>query len=127
MARNTARNANKPQSEQARAYTPYTALTLDKDCLIHTYGDAASNLFGFPENFMLGKPIGKILPALSLKLEEQLNQTSSPIKLSEVRMQAKHADGKTFPVVVGLRQDYQQGCCRHLVLIRNLQARPKAV
>lgn len=127
MAKKTEKTASKPQPEVARIYTPYTALTLDEGCHIHTYGDAASNLFGFPENHMLGEPVSKILPALSAKLEELLNQTSSPIRLSEVHMQAKHADGKTFPVAVGLRQDYQQGHCRHLVLVRNLQARPKAV
>ncbi len=121
----TGKPVKRYQSKQS-SYTPYTALTLDEDCLIHTYGDAASNLFGYPEDSMLGEPIDKILPALGSKLEERLTQTSSPIQLREVRMQAQHADGKKFPVSVGLRQDYQQGYCRHVVLIRNLQARPKA-
>lgn len=126
MARKTGKPVKKYQTEQQRPYTPYTALTLNEDCLINTYGDAASNLFGYPAETMLGKPVGKILPALSDKLEGMLDQTSSPIELKEVRMQAQHADGKTFPVSVGLRQDYQQGYCRHLVLVRNLQERPKA-
>ena len=126
MPRKAAKPVKKFQTSQQRNYTPYTALTLDKDCLIHTYGDAASNLFGYPEATMLGESIEKILPALGATLEDKLTATSTPIQLKEVRMQAKHADGKTFPVAVGLRQDYQQGYCRHLVLVRNLQERPKA-
>lgn len=124
MPRKPAKPSKKFQSNHP-IYTPYTALTLDEDHLIHTYGDAASNLFGFPENDMLGKSIDKILPLLSAKLEGMLADTSSPIRLSEVHMHAKHADGKTIPVSVGMRQDYKQGSCRHLVLIRNLQERPK--
>jgi hypothetical protein len=41
-------------------------------------------------------------------------------------MEAVHADGNTFPVMVGMRQDFQQGTCRHVVLIRNLESRPLA-
>ncbi len=119
-------NPSRKLHSQQPIYTPYTALTLDESCLINTYGEAASNLFGFHENDMLGKPIGRILPALSAKLEDMIEKTASPIRLQEVHMQATHADGKTFPVSVAIRQDYQQGCCRHLVLVRNLQERPKA-
>lgn len=117
--------SKKLQSSQP-IYTPYTALTLDEDQLINTYGDAARNLFGFSDNDMLGKPIDSILPALSAKFKEMVEKPSSPIRLQEIRMLAKHADGKTFPVSVGMRQDFNQGCCRHLVLVRNLVERPKS-
>lgn len=126
MPRKPGKPAKKFQKVQQNVYTPYTALTLNEDCLIDTYGDAASNLFGYPEDTMLGKPLDKILPALSGKLEGMLANTAEPIELKEVRMQARHADGNIFPVSVGLRQDYQQGYCRHLVLVRNLQERPKS-
>lgn len=126
MPKKAEKSVKKYQSAQKVTYTPYTALTLDEDCNIHTYGDAASSLFGYPEEKMLGEKVDKILPTLSTKLEEQIAQNASPIQLLEIRMQAQHADGKKFPVSVGMRQDYQQGYCRHLVLVRNLQERPKA-
>jgi hypothetical protein len=109
-----------------RSYIPYTALTLDTNYCICTYGDAAFGLFGYPEVSVLGKPVSQILPQLPLKQNKDSAQQASDIKLSEVRMEARHADGKTFPVMVGLRQDYQQGTCRHLVLVRNLESKPQA-
>lgn len=107
-----------------RTYTPYTALTLDAEYCVCTYGDAASNLFGHHETTILGKSISQILPDLVSRLEMgSAKRPPSPIQLNEVRMDAMHADGKAFPVMVGLRQDYLHGTCRHLVLIRNLVAR----
>jgi hypothetical protein len=109
-----------------RTYTPYTALTLDADYCVCTYGDAAYCLFGYPEVTMLGKHVSRILPAL---LPDQkkgaTTQEAGHIQFSEVRMQAQHADGNTFSVMVGLRQDCLHGTCRHLVLIRNLEERPQ--
>lgn len=107
------------------SYTPYTALTLDVDYCICTYGDAASNLFGYTEVSVVGKPVSQILPALADKLEKDSGKRSPPIQLNEIRMEANHADGNSFPVMVGLRQDYLHGTCRHLVLIRNLVERSK--
>lgn len=106
-------------------YTAYTALTLDEHCNIRTYGDAASNLFGFANNVMIGKPVSKILPDLSNRLKKSTVEPRQPIQLKEVPMKARHANGETLPVMVALRQDYQQGDRLHLVLIRNLQERPK--
>lgn len=109
-----------------RSYTPYTALTLDEDYCVCTYGDAASSLFGHPETSILGKHISQILPALASRMEKGSAKRPPSIQLKEVRMDAMHADGNAFPVMVGLRQDYMHGTCRHLVLIRNLVARSEA-
>lgn len=107
-----------------RSYTPYTALTLDEDYRVCTYGDAATMLFGFSEVSMLGKHVSDILPDFSHgKHADSGKQSSPPPQFKNVRMQARHADGNTFPVMVGLRQDYLHGTCRHLVLIRNLEER----
>lgn len=94
-----------------RTYIPYTAMTLDADYRVCTYGDTAFSLFGYPEVSMLGKPVSRILPAL----EKQCGQ------FSEVPMDAVHADGNTISVMVAIRQDCLHGTCRHLVLIRNLE------
>ena len=96
-----------------RAHIPYTAMTLDSDYRVCTYGDAAYGLFGYPEIAMLGKPVSRILPALS-KHEGPFDETP---------MDALHADGNTIPVMVALRRDCLHGTCRHLVLVRNLGAR----
>ncbi len=109
-----------------RSYIPYTALTLDEDYRVCTYGDMASCLFGFPEVSMLGKHVSSILPALATDLGPRASRQSPPLNLKEVRMEARHADGNTFPVMVGLRQDYLHGTCRHLVLVRNLVERQQA-
>lgn len=106
-----------------RPHVPYTALTLDANYCVCTYGEAASGLFGHPEVSILGKHVSNILPALSPKQEKASAQPSEQIKFSEVRMEARHADGNTFPVMVGMRQDCLHGTCRHLVLIRNLEER----
>lgn len=94
-----------------RSYVPYTAMTLDADYRVCTYGDTAFSLFGYPEVSMLGESISRILPAL----EKHTGQ------FSEMPMEAMHADGNTIPVMVALRQDCLHGTCRHLVLIRNLE------
>lgn len=52
------------EKKARRAYIPYTALTLDADYRICTYGDAAYCLFGHPEAAMLGKPVSAIIPGL---------------------------------------------------------------
>lgn len=88
-------------------------MTLDADYCVCTYGDTAFNLFGYPEITMLGKPVSRILPALE-------NQTG---QLSEMPMLAVHADGNRIPVMVALRHNCLHGTCRHLLLIRNLEAR----
>lgn len=98
-----------------RAHIPYTAMTLDSDYRVCTYGDAAYGLFGYPEIAMLGKPVSRILPAL-------LNHEG---QFYEMPMEAQHADGNTIPVMVALRKDCLHGTCRHLVLVRNLIARQK--
>lgn len=104
-------------------YIPYTALTLDEDYHVCTYGDAASTLFGFPEISMLGKHVSQLLPDFSLGRANAPDRQSAPPQFKNVRMEARHADGNTFQVMVGLRQDYLHGTCRHLVLIRNLEER----
>ena len=96
-----------------RAHVPYTAMTLDADYRVCTYGDAAFALFGYPEVSMLGKPVSRILPALH-KHAGQIN---------EVRMEARHADGGGIPVMVALRKNCLHGTCCHLLLIRNLGIR----
>lgn len=113
-----------PGKKARRTHTPYTALTLDKDYCVCTYGDAASNLFGFPEVSILGKPVRHILPDLDSNLEAGSSKGSGRMQFSEVRMEACHADGNTFPVMVGMRQDYLHGTCRHLLLVRNLEDKP---
>lgn len=109
-----------------RAYTPYTAMTLDSNYYVCTYGDAAYSLFGHEETFMLGKPVSRILPDLIQQHAQHVEPQNSRMDFSEVRMQALHANGSTFPVMVGMRQDYLHGTCRHLLLIRNLEDRPQA-
>lgn len=94
-----------------RTYIPYTAMTLDADYCVCTYGDTAFSLFGYPEVSMLGKPVSSILPALDKKSGQ----------FNEIPMHALHADGNTISVMVALRQDCLHGTCRHLVLIRNLE------
>lgn len=101
------------EKKARRAYIPYTALTLDADYRICTYGDAAYCLFGHPEAAMLGKPVSAIIQGLK-KISDGFN---------EVRMEAKRADGHSIPVMVALRRDCLHGTCRHLVLVRNLQNR----
>jgi hypothetical protein len=96
-----------------RAYIPYTAMTLDADYRVCTYGDTAFSLFGYPEVSMLGRPVSEILPALA----------KPGGGFNEIRMEAVHADGNCIPVMVALRQDCLHGTCRHLVLIRNLEDR----
>jgi hypothetical protein len=121
--------AEEKKSQKAaprRSYTPYTALTLDADFCVCSYGDAATSLFGYAEVSIIGKPISRILPALACRLEKSPAKRPTPIRLNEVRMDAMHADGNSFPVMVGLRQDYLHGTCRHLVLIRNLVERSQA-
>lgn len=108
-----------------RPYIPYTALTLDANYCVCTYGEAASGLFGHSEVSILGKHVSNILPELTPKQDKAQAQPPQ-IKFSEVRMEARHADGNTFPVMVGMRQDYLHGTCRHLLLIRNLEERPQA-
>lgn len=117
---------SRPEKSARASYIPYTALTLDEDFCVCTYGDAASCLFGYPEVSMLGKPVSQILPGLEPGQNPASSHHSSRILFNEVRMEAVHADGNTFPVMVGMRQDYQQGTCRHVVLIRNLESRPPA-
>ncbi|NWG76146.1 MAG: hypothetical protein HXY24_16360 [Rubrivivax sp.] len=107
-------------------YTAYTALTLDENYRVLTYGKAAGCLFGFPEVSMLGKHVSALLPELACGSEKAPDQQSTPLQFKNVPMKAVHADGKTFPVMVGLRQDYLQGSCRHLVLVRNLAGRQQA-
>jgi hypothetical protein len=94
-----------------RIHIPYTAMTLDADYRVCTYGDTAFSLFGHSEVSMLGKPISKILPAFDNHAGE----------FNEIRMEAVHADGNCISVMVALRQDCLHGTCRHLVLIRNLE------
>jgi nitrogen fixation/metabolism regulation signal transduction histidine kinase len=127
MRKQSVASRNKSRSDSRYSYIPYTALTLDTNYCVCTYGDAASGLFGYPETLMLGKHISKILPDLGAKVEEKdSTRTSAPLRFNEVRMEAKHANGNVFPVMVGLRQDYQQGTCRHLVLVRNLENKLQA-
>jgi len=109
-----------------RAYTPYTALTLDSEYCVCTYGDAASSLFGHSEISMLGKSVSRILPELVEQHEQHSDHPSSRWEFNEVRMEAVHANGKIFPVMVGMRQDYLHGTCRRLLLIRNLEDKPQA-
>ncbi len=109
MSEQTVLNGKKTR----RSYIPYTAITLDADYQVCTYGDTAFSLFGYPESSMLGKPVSRILPAL----ERHKGQ------FSEIPMEAMHADGNTISVMVALRQDCLHGTCRHLVLIRNLEDR----
>jgi hypothetical protein len=109
-----------------RQYTAYTALTLDENYRVLTYGDAASCLFGFPEVSMLGKHVSTLLPGLACGLEKAPGAQPAPLQFKDVPMKAVHADGNTFPVMVGLRQDYLHGSCRHLVLVRNLAERRPA-
>lgn len=109
-----------------RPYIPYTALTLDANYCVSTFGEAAANLFGHPETEILGKPVSEILPQMSNQRNQALSQDASPNQFSEVRMEAKHADGNTFQVMVGMRPDHQHGNRRHLLLIRNLEARPQS-
>lgn len=104
------------EKKSRRSYIPYTAMTLDANDCVCTYGDTAFSLFGYPEVSMLGKPISQILPALG----RQSGQ------FSEIPMQAMHADGNTIPVMVALRRNCLHGTCRHLVLIRNLEDRQPA-
>jgi hypothetical protein len=93
-----------------RNFIPYTAMTLDANYCVCTYGDTASSLFGYPEVIMLGKPVSRILPGLENPAGE----------LNETRMDAILANGNSIPVMVALRQNCLHGTCRHLVLIRNL-------
>jgi hypothetical protein len=99
-----------------RTYIPYTAMTLDADYRVCTYGDTAFSLFGYPEISMLGKPVSRILPAL----EKRAGQ------FSEIPMEAVLANGNTISVMVAVRQDCLHGTCRHLVLVRNLEDRQLA-
>ncbi len=96
-----------------RTYIPYTAMTLDANYCVCTYGDTAFSLFGYPEISMLGKPVSRILPALDKKSGQ----------FNEIPMHALHADGNIISVMVALRQNCLHGTCRHLVLIRNLEDR----
>jgi hypothetical protein len=93
-------------------------MTLDHEYRVCTYGDAASSLFGFSEVSVLGKPIGIILPDLAAKLKTEVQASYRPV--SELKMDAIHANGNTFPVMVGMRQHNPHAICRHLVLVRNL-------
>jgi hypothetical protein len=111
------------EKKSRRAHIPYTAMTLDANYCVCTYGDAAFGMFGYPEVSMLGKPVSRILPGLTLKLDENSCKPQI-LPLNEVPMEAVHADGNTFPVMVGLRQDCLHGTCRHLVLVRNLEQHP---
>lgn len=126
MPKKAGTSVKKLQPQQQRAYIPYTAMTLDANYCVCTYGDAASSLFGYPEVSMLGKPVTHILPALAQKIQPNPAQPPVHIQLSEVRMEARHADGNTFPVMVGLRHDHRHGASRHLILIRNLEQRPQS-
>lgn len=99
---------------------PYTALILDGEYNIRVYGDAASTMFGFDQQTIIGQHVEQILPALGSQLKHML-QTSQPIQISEMPMQAKRANGNSFPVMVGMRQDQAYGNDRHVVLVRNLE------
>lgn len=94
-----------------RIYIPYTAMTLDANYCVCTYGDTAFFLFGHTETSMLGEPVSKILPAFGKQAGE----------FNEIRMEAIHADGNRIPVMVALRHDCLHGTCCHLVLVRNLE------
>ncbi len=107
------KQTNVSGGKNRRGYVPYTAMTLDADYCVCTYGDAAFCLFGHPEVSILGKPVSRILPALQ-KHKGQL---------AEIPMDAVHANGNTISVMVALRQNCLHGTCRHLVLVRNLEAR----
>lgn len=96
-----------------RIHIPYTAMTLDAEYRVCTYGDTAFCLFGYPEVAILGKPVSRILPGLGKHTGQ----------FSEMPMEAVHADGNTIPVMVAVRQGRLHGTCRHLVLIRNLEDR----
>jgi hypothetical protein len=109
-----------------RTYTPYTALTLDADYCVCTYGNAAFSLFGYSEVSMLGEPVSRILPGLTQQQDDGAARQASRFQFSEVRMEARHADGNTFSVMVGMRPEYLHGTCRHLVLVRNLEDKPQA-
>ena len=111
-------DTKRKRTDMRTIQTDYAAMTLDHKYRVCTYGDAASSLFGFSEISMLGKPIGIILPDLAAKLETEVQASYRPV--SELKMDALHANGKTFPVVVGMRQHNPHATCRHLVLVRNL-------
>lgn len=105
-------------SDSRAGHVHYAAMTLDADYCVCTYGTAASNLFGFTEMSVLGKPVGIILPGLAAKLQVKSPPASLP--LTDLKMEAVHADGRTFTVMVGMRQHSAHAICRHLVLVRNL-------
>lgn len=109
---------NRKRTDARTTQTDYAAMTLDHEYRVCTYGDAASSLFGFSEIAVLGKPIGIILPDLAAKLETEVQASYRPV--SELKMEARHANGNTFPVMVGMRQHNPHATCRHLVLVRNL-------
>lgn len=107
--------------DKKRQRTPYTALTLDEEYRVRTYGDAASALFGYDESEARGMHIRDILPMLADKLEKGQNQAAQPIQFSGIEMQAKRADGNLFPVIVGMRENHHYGNGHHVILIRNLE------
>ena len=111
----------KRKSTQTKSATPYTALILDADFQVRTYGEAATEMFGFEQAHIVGRHVSQILPALGEHLGKAQSE-GQEIRFTGLHMDAVRDDGKTFPVVVGIREDSQYAGHRHVVLVRNLES-----
>lgn len=114
--RKTAQKARRADSRSGAA--TYTALILDGEFRVRTYGDAAVDLFGFEENAILGEHVTRLLPTLDLRLNKVAADSNDPIVFRDARMDAMRANGDAIQVVVGMRQDSVYGNSRHVILVR---------
>lgn len=103
---------------------PYATLMVDASYCIASCGAAAATLFGYAARALIGQHISTILPGLAALQASTYgeNERVTSVRLSKIEMDAVHADGARFPVLVSLLGEYDSQSGDRLLFVRNLIA-----
>lgn len=103
---------------------PYATMMLDASFRIASCGAAAATLFGHAARALIGMPVSAVLPALSALSGSSSGpiERSASVRVSKIEMDAVHADGARFPVLVSLLEEHDSPAQERLLFVRNLAA-----
>jgi hypothetical protein len=103
---------------------PYATMMLDASFRIASCGAAAATLFGHAARALIGMPVSVVLPALSALSSSGSADRERPVsvRMSKIEMDAVHADGAHFPVLVSVLEEHDSPSQERLLFVRNLSA-----
>jgi len=101
---------------------PFATLMLDASYHIASCSVAAATLFGHAARVLIGQHISAILPGLAALQAGtyESHEGSASTRLSKIEMDAVHADGGRFPVLVSLLEEHESPSADRLLFVRNL-------